>query len=109
MNQKGQAMIEAVIVLTLTLFFTAKVVQLGLRLRYEILIDDLTEQTLICHYQKDSTCLSKLKIKLSDLNFKNIEITDLSTKDKAVLRLKLDLDSTTTLTKETELYFDLSI
>jgi preprotein translocase subunit SecF len=108
-NQKGQAMIEAVIILAIALIFSIKAIQLGLNLHYEILVDDLIEQTLICHYQKKSTCISDLRHRLNELSFHDVQISDRSDSNTSRLRLQLTTGFGVVLTRESELTLDLSI
>lgn len=109
MNQKGQALVESLIFSTLAILCSIKLLQLGLDLRYEILFDDLIEQTLICHFQHESNCNNKLRNKLTDLNFKEIQISDHSMNKTAKIKLSVKTGLNSTFTRESELTLDLSV
>jgi hypothetical protein len=108
MNQKGQAMIEAVIIMAIALIFSIKAIQLGLNLHYEILIDELIEQTLICHYQK-TNCISDLRSRLNDMKFHDVQINDRSDAATSRLWLQVTTGFGVVITRESELTLDLSI
>lgn len=63
-------------------------IRLGLHLQNEILIDELVEETLICKLQKKQTCIGQLKSKLYSLNFKSVEVTDMSQPTKSHIKLQ---------------------
>jgi preprotein translocase subunit SecF len=109
MNQKGQALVESLIFSTLAILCSIKLLQLGLDLRYEILFDDLIEQTLICHFQQEADCNGKLRKKLADLNFKEIQITEQSTNETAKIKLSAKTGLNSSFIRESELTLDLSV
>lgn len=108
MNNKGQALIETLIVASLAVFLSVSLLQLGLDARYEILFDDLIERTLLCHFQKQTNCSGQLRQKLTELNFKNIQISEVS--DQNTIRLKLSATTRlkTVFNRESEMTLDLS-
>lgn len=109
MNQKGQAMIETLAVSSITIFFFIKLIQLGLQIRYEVIFDDLIEETLICKFQKQSDCVSKLKNKLNDLHFSEIQVIDRSQDKVAKIKVVVKNGLKTSITRESELALDLSV
>ena len=68
MNNKGQAFIESIILLSIVTMACLFLIRLGLHLQNEILIDDLVEETLICKLQKKQNCIQQLKSQLYILN-----------------------------------------
>ena len=109
MNQKGQAMIEASILMTLCVFPFVFLLQFGLHFISEIIVDDLLEQTLICKIQQQSNCITNLRSKLLGMNYKNIHITDHS--QAKIARISVSWKSTNLYsgTLESELSLDLSV
>ncbi|MBC7464688.1 MAG: hypothetical protein H7256_01735 [Bdellovibrio sp.] len=108
MNNKGQAVVEAMIFAGLAIFFSIKLVQFGLDIRYEILFDDLIERTLICHFQKQTNCASLLREKLTDLHFTNIQISEASDEKTTRLTLSVTTRIKTVFNRESEMTLDLS-
>lgn len=108
MNNKGQAVIEAMIFATLAIFVSIKLLQFGLDIRYEILFDDLIERTLICHFQKQNNCASQLREKLTDLHFTNIQITEVSDDKTARVTLSATTRLNTVFNRVSEMSLDLS-
>lgn len=108
MNNKGQAVIETMIFASLAIFCSIWLMQFGLNIRYEILFDDLIERTLICHFQKQTNCASQLRQHLSDLHFKNIQISEVSDDKTTRLRLSATTKLNAVFTRESEMTLDLS-
>ena len=88
MNNKGQAFIESIILLSIVTAACLFLIRLGLHLQNEILIDDLVEETLICKLQKKETCLLQLQNKLYSLNFKIVDAKFINQHNKAHLKLR---------------------
>lgn len=109
MNQKGQAMIETIVVSSITIFFCIQLIRLGLQIRYEVIFDDLIEETLICKFQKESNCTNKLKNKLNDLHFSQIQVIDRSQDKIAKIKVVVKTGLNTSFTRESELALDLSV
>lgn len=109
MNRKGQALIEAVILSGLTIVFFLKLIQLGLELRYEIIFDDLIERNLICQFQKQADCNSKLRSALTDLHFQSIEIRNEEKNGAKQLTVSATSRLNSIYSKKSELCLDLSV
>ncbi len=109
MNQKGQAVIESVILLTICTVVSVTFIQLGLHLFSEIVVEDLLEQTLICKLQKQSDCTAKLKKKLHDLNYTAVTVIDRSHSEKAKILVQWNSSLTYSAALESELSFDLTV
>ncbi len=88
MNNKGQAFIESILLLSLVTVACLFLIRLGLHLQHEILIDDFVEGALICKLQKKVNCVNQLKDQFHGLNYKSVEVTDLSNPDEARIRLR---------------------
>ena len=109
MNNRGQAFIESIILLSIVTVACLFLIRLGLQLQNEILIDDLVEETLICKLQKKQTCIQQLKSTLYAMNFKSVEVTDLSQNDKAHIKLKTISHLNFTASIESELSLALQV
>ena len=109
MNQKGQAFIEATLLLALVTVSSLFLIRLGLQLQNEIVLDDLMEQTLICKLQKKMNCLPELKNKLEGIHYKAVRTVDASTLNNASLFVKATSGLNITTTVQSELNLDLSV
>ena len=109
MNQKGQVFIESLILLSLCTLCSVKLIQLGLHLISEIVVEDLLEQTLICKLQKQPLCIHKLRNKLIYLNFTSVQITDHSYLNTARITIQWQTNMNYRATLESELALDLSV
>lgn len=109
MNQKGQAFVEATLLLILVTVSSLFLVRLGLQLQNEIVLDDLMKEALICQLQKKLACLADLKNKLQVINFKTVQAIDQSTPDHAKIYLKANSGLNITTTLHNELKLDLSV
>ncbi len=109
MNQRGQAAIESIILLTLCTLVSVNLIQLGLHFLSEIAVEDLLEQTLICKLQKQYDCVSKLQNKLSDMNYTQVQVTDQSHSHVARIRVEWNATSTYKAALESELHLDLTV
>jgi len=107
-NSKGQAFVETLVLASLVLLLSLKLIQLGLDLRYDILFDELTEQTLLCNFQKRSDCQSKLRRNLEDLRFKNIQVSNRLDGNTANLKIIATTQLNAIFTRESSLTLDLS-
>ncbi len=108
-NNKGQALIESLIVgliLISTLFFTIRVALIA---QQNTLVDEFIEQTMICLAQQNVDCEVKLKKQLEALNFRSISIQNLSNHPKFSIVLKAVTPFSRILEKESELELDLQV
>lgn len=108
MNNKGQALIESIMIMTIISLCSFKFFELGLNLYHEILLDELVEQSLICQLQIRSDCKNILYYKLQKLNFKNTSIQLINSEDTSYLKLQTEFGSKTKISKESQLHLDLS-
>ncbi|MFZ3230811.1 MAG: hypothetical protein WA160_11450 [Pseudobdellovibrio sp.] len=108
MNQKGQALIEAILIMSLVGLCSFKLIELGLNLYHDILIDELIEQTLVCQFEVQSDCKKRLSMKLASLNFKDVQISLNRIRDTASLKLSAQLGQNTIYNRESKLTLDVS-
>lgn len=109
MNRRGQAFIEALLLLSIVSIAASLLIRIGLHLQNEILIDEVTESTLICILRKRSDCIKNMKAKFQEMNFRLIEIQDKSRpgNSRLLLHLTSRLEMSTVL--ESELQLDLAV
>ncbi|OFZ30461.1 MAG: hypothetical protein A2622_08645 [Bdellovibrionales bacterium RIFCSPHIGHO2_01_FULL_40_29] len=108
-NKKGQALIEAMLLMIIVTISGFKVFQLGLSLISEIIIENSLETALLCQFQENTNCVGKLKSSLQQMNLKSIRITDHSRPETARLRVQWSLDGESFHTLESELHLDLQV
>lgn len=109
MNQKGQAFVESLILLSICTLCSVKLTHLGLHFISQIVVEDLLEQTLICKLQKKQNCTAVFQKKLISLNYKSVQVTDQSSLNTARIKVNWQTDDSYQATLESELTFDLSI
>ncbi len=109
MNHKGQAFIESLILLSLCTLCSVKLLQLGLHMISEIVVEDLLEQTLICKLQKQAHCIDQLRNKLIELNYSSVQITDYSYLNTARIAIRWRTGKQYQANMESELALDLSV
>ena len=109
MNQKGQAFIESLILLSVCALCSVKLIHLGLHFISQIVVEDLLEQTLICKLQKKQNCTAVFQKKLISLNYKSVQVIDRSSLTKARIEIKWQTGDSYQATLESELAFDLSV
>ncbi len=109
MNRKGQAFIEATLLLAIVTVSSLFLVRLGLQLQNEIVLDDLMEEALICKLQKKVACLSDFKKNLHAVNFKMVQASDESSTDLARIYVKATSGFNITTILQSELKLDLSV
>lgn len=74
MNQKGQAVVEATIILSISCSLLFLILRWGLHTQLEMYVDELSERTLICFYQNQTNCTSSLYQRLQKFKFSKIRI-----------------------------------
>ncbi len=109
MNQKGQALTESLILLSICTLCSVKFIQLGLHFISQIVVEDLMEQALICKLQKKQNCTLIFGKKLNDLNYKSVQVIDHSYLNTARIEVTWQSDGSRQATLESELTFDLSV
>lgn len=109
MNNKGQAFIESILLLGIATIACLFLIRLGLHLQNEILIDELVEETLICKLQKKQNCVNQLKNKLYSMNFKSVEVADMSQVNKAHIKLQAVSGLNFKSLLESELFLELQV
>lgn len=72
-NQKGQGMIESVMIIPLAILFMIYTVQLLLYLTVEIAIDDAIENFALCQVQSKPLCQSLFTEELNKLPLRKIQ------------------------------------
>lgn len=73
-NKKGQALIESVLILPISILFFIYTVQVLIYFSIEISIDDALENYLLCQIQSRSDCQKNLNEHFIQLKLKNIKI-----------------------------------
>lgn len=71
-NNKGQALIESVIILPLSILFFIYVIQVFIYFSLELAIDDNLEDLIFCKMQKQNLCEYNFEARLYDLNIQTI-------------------------------------
>lgn len=66
-NQKGQGMLETVMIIPLSILFLMYVVQFMLYLTVELAVDDAMESFVLCEVQSKTTCESQFNFELGHL------------------------------------------
>lgn len=74
MNQKGQVLMEAAMILAITIAGLFLLLKKGMQIPLDFYLDDLIEKVLICEYQKQLDCKARLQQKLRKFHFQNIVI-----------------------------------
>lgn len=108
MNNRGQAMIESLLlgcVVIISLFFF---LHLALRMQKNILLDELIEQTLICMAQKNPLCLESFRQQLITQKYQKISAAYNQFGNKWSLQLKAETAFNEIIEKESELEYDLA-
>lgn len=85
MNEKGQAMLEAIVILSITMAGLFLLLKKGLQIPLDFYVDELVERVLICEYQNQNHCKSSLYQKLHKLRFQNIQIRGESSENKKTI------------------------
>ncbi len=109
MNQKGQAMIEILILGFLLMVAFIALIRLGLAVQMNIVIDELIESAHLCELQQKSFCQTRLKDKLADFNLKILSSTFITSADTSFIKLHTESNLGKIFEKESELYLELSI
>ena len=109
MNQKGQAFIEATLLLTLVTVSSLFLIRLGLQLQNQIVLDEVMEEALICKLQKKMNCLPDLKKNLEGTHFKVVQAIDESTSENSRILVQATSGLNITTTLQSELNLDLSV
>lgn len=86
MNQKGQAMLEASIILMITMAGLILLLKKGLEIPLDFYLDDLVEKTLICEFRQND-CTASLYNRLQKFKFRNIMIQSNSSKNQKAISL----------------------
>ena len=75
-NQRGQAMVEAVLMSSLILVSTFFLLAIFLNQIFSIAVDDALETYFYCQIQKKENCKKMLSDDLHSLRLKNIRLTE---------------------------------
>ncbi len=108
MTNRGQAMIEALIlggILTASISF---LVRYALEMQQSMLVDELIEQTLLCEFEGHTDCGAKLKSFLTDLQFKQIALRITKSGSTYLLNVSGQSIFDQKFEKESELTLDLT-
>lgn len=108
-SQSGQALIEALLILTIATVGAIKVIKSGIVLTSQIVVEDSLESALICKFQRRTDCLTELRKKLIDARYRNINIVDSSTSNTARIRIEWEVSHEIKNVLESELSLDLKI
>lgn len=66
-NQKGQGMLETVMIIPMAILFLMYVIQFMLYLTVELAVDDAMESFVLCEVQSKTTCTQQFEIELGHL------------------------------------------
>lgn len=66
-NQKGQGMLETVMIIPIAILFLMYVVQFMLYLTVELAVDDAMESFVLCEVQSKTTCETQFNTELGHL------------------------------------------
>lgn len=108
MTNKGQAMIEALVVgalLVVSLSFSLRYV---LSMQNNLLVDEFIEQSLLCEAEGNHNCKETLRSLLEKLQFRNIMIRTDNQKNKFKIFIKGNSSFDQKFEKESELDLELS-
>ena len=68
MNQRGQALIESILILPVIVFLFVLSFYVVTQALHKTILDDLLEDLLICHKNNETNCDKYLKLNLTNLN-----------------------------------------
>lgn len=66
-NQKGQGMLETVMIIPMAILFLMYVIQFMLYLTVELAVDDAMESFVLCEVQSKTTCMKQFEFELGHL------------------------------------------
>ena len=108
MTNKGQAMIEAVIIGAVLVTALSFCLRYALSMQQNLLVDEFIEQTLLCEAESRSNCKETLRSGLLKLNFRNLTIRSENQGNKFNLFLNGRSSFDRDFEKQSELTLDLS-
>lgn len=88
-NQKGQGLIETVMIIPLAILFLIYIIQFMLYLTVELAIDDAMESFVLCEVQSKTTCQTQFEQELAHLPLTKISYQF----NKQGPTYKIDLDA----------------
>lgn len=106
MNKRGQAMIESLFVGIIVISGLGFFLKAFSKLQKKIVLDELTEEALICLVQNKSNCSNTFTQKLRDQGFSNISVQTQKFQSKWTLYLRANSSSNEKIEKESELEYE---
>ncbi len=109
MNQRGQALIEMLILSSITIVSVLMIVRLGFILQLNIAIDEMIESAHLCDLQNQKDCAYQLSTKMKSIGLIEKSLSLSHTTNKSMIQLQAETSLGHSFRKESELELALSV
>ncbi len=109
MNRRGQALVEAVLLGTLSILGLWLLLKTGAHVIYSFCLDELMEEFLLCELSIASDCRSRLETRLTTAGLKPLQFRTFTRNGAMLIYVKAQSKFLTTLQTTREISLDLSL
>lgn len=109
MTERGQAMIESLLLGLILVMGLLWCLQTAVKTQKNFMLDEFVEQALICLLQNNSACTHQLHQQLKAQGYQDVWIQSQKIQNKFILRLKALSAFNEKIEKESELEYDVKI
>lgn len=108
MTNRGQAMIESLLLGTLIVGSFLFFLRHALRMQKNLFLDEEMEQTLICLVERKASCITEMKQRLAQQGYTSMSVIPKMTTEKINLIFKARSPFNDLVEKESELSYELN-